>query len=72
MVLTTVGPLEACAELLEMNEALRTLKAGCNRKIIVLKNLSKHYKAKKKMNLNLEILQKIKGFHFFHSGWVLR
>ena len=39
MVLTTVGPLEACAELLEMNEALRALKAGCNREIIVLKNL---------------------------------
>ena len=38
MVLTTVGPLEACAELLEMNEALRALKAGCNREIIVLKN----------------------------------
>jgi len=39
MVLTAVGPLEACAELLEINEALRALKAGCNREIVVLKNL---------------------------------
>ena len=39
MVLTAVDPLEACAELLEANEALRALKAGYTREIIVLKDL---------------------------------
>ena len=38
MVLTAVGPLEACDEALEANEALRALKAGYNREIIVLKS----------------------------------